>query len=286
MRELGYKSLILRVRNISFNKMAAFQDKVVWITGASSGIGEALAYAFAQQGAKLVLSARRKEVLAQVAKQTNLPNCRVLILPIDMTQTDQMPYWVEMVLSHFGQLDILIHNAGISQRASIIDCTMPVYRTLMEVNFLGVVALTKAVLPHFLSRKTGQFIAISSIAGKIGTPWRSGYCASKHALVGFCDALRAEVTPQGIGVLVVYPGYIKTNISLNALDAQGNKYAKMDTNQAKGLAASICATRIVKATQQAKKEVYIAGWYEMAGIYLKRFLPNVLFKLTATMQQP
>ena len=165
--------------------MSSFQNKVVWITGASSGIGEAIAMAFAKEGAKLVLTARRPEELERVKEQTGLPSHEVLILPMDVTQFDHAQKSADQIISHFGRIDIMVHNAGVSQRSYIQDTSFEVYQQLMNVNFFSSVAITKAVLPYMVKQQSGHFIVVSSVAGKIGTIMRSGYNAAKHALQGF-----------------------------------------------------------------------------------------------------
>ncbi|WP_426291689.1 SDR family oxidoreductase [Dyadobacter endophyticus] len=257
--------------------MTNFKDKVVWITGASSGIGEALAMAFAKEGAKLVLTARRREELERVKQLTALPNANVLVLPLDVTQFDQAGPAAAQVVAHFGRIDIMVHNAGVSQRSYIDDTDLEVYQSLMNVNFFSTVALTKAVLPYMIAQQSGHFIVMSSVAGKIGTIMRSGYNAAKHALHGFYDSLRAEGYQHNIKVTTICPGYIRTNISLNALNASGDKFGKMDSNQAKGIPADVCAEKILDAVRKDKKEIYIGGFKEVAAIYLKRFFPNLLF---------
>ncbi|MCE7071365.1 SDR family oxidoreductase [Dyadobacter sp. CY327] len=257
--------------------MDTFNNKVVWITGASSGIGEAMALAFAKEGARLVLTARRKDELRRVKEITGLPETSVLVLPMDVTQFDKAQGAAEQVIAHFGRIDVMVHNAGVSQRSYVNNTALDVYQKLMNVNFFSTVALTKAVLPYMIRQKSGHFIVISSVAGKIGTIMRSGYNAAKHALHGFYDSLRAEGYSDNIKVTTVCPGYIRTNISLNAMDASGSKFGKMDSNQAKGIPAEECARRILDAVKKDKKEIYIGGFKEVAAIYLKRFLPNLLF---------
>ncbi|MCY7356861.1 MAG: SDR family oxidoreductase [Rudanella sp.] len=253
-------------------------QKVAWITGASSGIGEALALELARRGAKLVLSARREDELRRVANATNLPPSHVLVLPFDMTDEARLPGHVQTVLDHFGQIDYVFQNAGITQRGTVAETKFEVYRQLMEINFFGVGALTKAVLPHMLSRKSGHYVVTSSVAGKLGTKQRSGYCASKHALHGFFDALRAEIHEAGLHVTMVCPGYIKTPISLNALNANGQKHARMDQNQAIGMDPAECARQICNAVARHCEEVYVGG-FETMGIYLKRFFPGILSRI-------
>jgi short-subunit dehydrogenase len=254
-------------------------DSVIWITGASSGIGEALALELAKsKRVRLVLSARRETELQRVATQTGLPVSQLLILPMDMTETDGFSAHVDTVKQRFGRIDYLFHNAGISQRSTVVDTDFSVYQQIMAINFFGVVALTKAVLPVMLAQGNGYFVVTSSVAGKLATKQRSGYCASKHALHGFFDALRAEVYKEGIQVTLVCPGYVKTTISVNALTASGQIYGKMDDNQEKGMPADVFAKRLVRAIEKEKEEVYIGG-SEIYGIYLKRFMPGLLSRI-------
>ncbi|TDB65170.1 SDR family oxidoreductase [Arundinibacter roseus] len=259
--------------------MTYFTNKVVWITGASSGIGEALALELALQGAKLVLSARRQDELERVKKLTNLAADAVLVLPYDVTDFSIAESKTSQVLAHFGRLDCVVHNAGISQRSRVSDTPLDVYKRLMDVDFFSTVALTKAVLPGMIQQKSGQFIVISSVAGKVGTPLRSGYNAAKHALHGFYDSLRSEVFDDNIRVNVVCPGYIRTNVSVNAITEKGEKFGQMDANQAKGMPADECAKKILAAAAKDKKETFIGGTTEMAAVFLRRFWPSLLFKM-------
>lgn len=259
--------------------MINLRNKTVWITGASSGIGEALAYQFAQEGAKIVLSARRENELQRVAQATGLSENRVLVLPMDMLEFDKFPAKVQTVLDYFGQIDFIVQNAGVSQRSYVMDTQFKVYRDLMELDFFSVVAFTQALLPHLTERKAGHFVVISSIAGKIGVPLRGGYGAAKHAVIGFFDSLRAEIWRDNINVTTICPGYIKTQISYNALDSSGNKHGKMDDNQAHGMTADVFAQKALKAIKTNKREVYIGGAYEVFGVYLKRFLPSIVYRM-------
>ncbi|GAA4451651.1 SDR family NAD(P)-dependent oxidoreductase [Nibrella saemangeumensis] len=258
--------------------MPVYHQNVVWVTGASSGIGEALALELARQGARLVLSARREDELQRVAGQTGLPASEVLVLPMDITDINSFPGKVQVVLQRFGRIDYVFQNAGITQRGTVAETEFDVYRRLMEINFFGVVALTKAVLPHMLRQQSGHFVVTSSVAGKIGVKQRSGYCASKHALHGFFDSLRAEIHDQGLRVTIVCPGYIKTPISLSALNEKGEAYNRMNTSQAQGMEADVFARRVAQAVAYGKEEYYIGG-KEIAGIYLKRLFPAILSRL-------
>lgn len=259
--------------------MGSYTNKTVWITGASSGIGEALAYEFAKQGANLIISARREEELERV--QVHCPDpTKVQILTLDLALSDTFAAKTAEALAFFGQVDVMVHNAGISQRSLAKDTSIDVDRKLMEVNYLGTVALTKALLPHCLSRKTGQFVVVSSLVGIIGSPMRSGYAASKHALHGFFDSLRAELTNDNIAVTIICPGYIATNVSVNALTSDGSKQNSMDTKTAAGLQPDEAARQMVRAISNKKLEVYI-GKGETWAIYLKRFFPSIFASVLA-----
>ncbi|WP_394995123.1 SDR family oxidoreductase [Emticicia sp.] len=258
--------------------MKKFENKVVWITGASSGIGEATAYQFAKEGATLILSARREDELLRVKQNTGLPSHQVFILPIDIENIEKISEKAKQAIEHFGKIDVLFNNAGISQRGSVLDTDISVYQKIFNLNFFGVIALTKAVLPFMKQQKSGQIAVTSSVSGKLATPMRSGYCASKHALHGFFDALRSEIYQDNISVTLICPGYIHTNISYNAVAADGSKFGKMDENQANGMSPEECASRIVEAIYKKRDEVYMGG-KEVLGVYLKRFFPRILSKL-------
>ena len=251
--------------------------KVVWIIGASSGIGEALAIDLAAGGAILVLSARRQDVLESVRAKCASPE-KHLVLPLDMLQPAQFSGAVAAVNERLGRIDIQIHCAGISQRATAIETDPKVDRQLVELNYLGPVVLTKQVLPQMVARGEGHIVVISSLLGKFAVPMRSAYAGSKHALHGFFDALRAEVASQGISVTVVCPGFIRTNASYNALEGDGTPHNRMDTEIDRGLPPEVCARRIVRATERRRPEVYVAG-KEVFGLYLSRFAPRLFRRL-------
>jgi short-subunit dehydrogenase len=249
-----------------------FHNKVVWITGASSGIGEALAYAFAAEGAQLVLSARREEELQRVAKACG----NAYVLPFDMLSVSEHADRVQDVINTYGRIDYLILNAGVSQRSFVKDTTFDVYRRLFEVNFFSIVSLTQAVLPVFTAQQSGVFVPIASVAGRISTPRRAAYGATKHALIGFFDSVRAEVFNDGIRVTTILPGYIKTNISLHAMNEKGEAYGKMDPNQAKGLDPNFTAQKILQAVLAGKNEFFVGGFLEGFGLFMKRFFPSIV----------
>lgn len=250
---------------------------VIWITGASSGIGEATAKKFSQKGHRVIISARKEQELNRVMAECANPS-DVRVLPLDLTDIPSFESKVTQAIAFFGQVDAMLHNGGISQRSLIRETGLEVDRKLMEVNFFGTIALTKALLPHFLSRKTGQFAVISSLVGIIGSPYRSSYAASKHALHGFFDTLRAEHYKENIAVTMICPGFIRTNVSVNAITADGSALGQMDEAQANGMSPEDCAAEIYSAITRKKEEVYIGGKETMA-IYLKRFLPSLFSRI-------
>jgi len=257
-------------------------DRTIWITGASSGIGEALAVRFAQEGARLVLSARRESELERVAERCRdkgLGADQILVLSLDVTDWDALPGAVQAVLNRFGHIDLLINNAGVSQRSLCVDTDMEVYRQLMEVDVMGQIALTKAVLPQMLERGAGHIAVTASVAGKVGAPLRTGYCAAKHAVMGFFDALRAEVENQGVHVSTIVPGFIRTDIARNALSGDGQAFGQEDEGIAGGMDVNECAEVVVKGLNAKKREIPVGKGKEMAALWVKRVAPEALFRL-------
>lgn len=255
-----------------------YQEKVVWITGASSGIGEHLAYALAEQGAKLILSSRNEKELQRV-KNNGQKDADILIIPLDVTDFAAIPAAVETAVQHFGKIDILINNAGISQRALVKDTQLEVDQKIMAINYMGKVAMTKAILPLMLRQGYGQIVVISSVMGKVGVPYRSAYAASKHALHGFFDSLRAEVAKDNIDITIILPGYVRTNVTINALKGDGSKNNVMAPETAKGMDPDVFAQRALKAIAHKREEVMI-GDKEIYTVYVKRFFPGFLSYMT------
>lgn len=255
-----------------------FDNKVVWITGASSGIGLALVKQLSREGARLILSSRRQETLEDVRRQLNHPE-RHHVLPLDLANSDHMPAMVEQALGVVPAIDILINNGGISQRSLAKDTILDVDRQIMEVDYFGAVALTKALLPHFLQRSSGHFVNISSVAGKAGPPMRTAYAGAKHALIGFMGSLRTEVSNANIVVTNICPGSINTDVSKNALTADASANGVTDPNIANGMAPEQCARRILQAVAAKKSEVVVATGAEWLVYYLRRYLPGVCFWL-------
>ena len=250
-------------------------NKTVWITGASSGIGEALAYELALKNCKLILSGRNIEALEKV--KLNCKSAVVAILPFDLIDFDNAKNNVEKAISFFGKIDVLINNGGVSQRSLIAETGFEVDKKLIEVDYLGTVALSKALLPHFIKNQSGHFVTITSLMGKFGSPFRSGYCGAKHALHGFFDVLRMEHEKDKIKVTLICPGFIQTNVSKNALTGNGTAQNHDDNATKNGMPVTVFVKKMIKAVENEKFETYIGG-KEVLGIYLKRFFPKLLHK--------
>ncbi len=256
----------------------SFQNKVVWLTGASSGIGKATALALSEQGAKVIISSRNIEKLEQVRLLCKHSD-NVKVLQVDLDDYKNLEKLVQEALTLFGEIDILINNGGISQRSLAIDTGMAIDERIFKTNYFGTVALTKALLPYFVSRKKGYIVVVTSVVGKLGTPLRSSYAASKHALHGFFDSLRAEVHKDNIDVTLVCPGYVKTEISMNALTSDGSPQNSMDKKTEAGLAPDYFAKKMLNAIKRKKHEVVIGRFLEKLSVYVKRFFPKVLAKM-------
>lgn len=250
-----------------------WQGKVVWITGASDGIGAALARVLAAEGASLLLTARRREALDEVA--LSCAPAQVRVLPADLMDLDSLPALAAQAEAAFGRIDVLVNNAGISQRALALDTRVEVVQEIMTLNFFAPVALTRLVLPAMLERGTGTIAVTSSVAGHVGTPLRSSYCASKHAVQGWFDSLRAELHGTGVGVTILSPGYIQTDIAMKARTADGSQNGRRGKGNMRGLTAEHCAERMARALAQGKREIFIGG-PEVVAVYLKRWAPGLI----------
>lgn len=254
-----------------------FSGQVVWITGASSGIGEALARRFAREGARLILSSRRPEELERVRRACERPDDHAVV-PLDLTHGETFPGIVAAVLARHGHIDVLVNNGGVSQRARAADAALAVERALMEVDYFGPVALTKAVLPSMLARRAGHIVVVSSVMGYVGTPGRATYAAAKHALHGYFDSLRAEVWRENVAVTLVCPGYVQTAVSANALDPRGEKRGQADETHRRGIPADRCAAKIVRGIARGQEEIFVGG-PEVAAIYLMRLAPRLFSRI-------
>ncbi|GGW48830.1 SDR family NAD(P)-dependent oxidoreductase [Alishewanella tabrizica] len=253
-------------------------DKIVWITGASGGIGEALAKTMAQEGAIVVLSARRHAELERV--RLTLPNPdKHMTLPLDICIETAQEQALAAVLARYGKIDMLVNNAGISQRALIMDTTGETDRKIMEIDYFAQVALSRRVLSSMLKYNQGQLVFISSVAGLVGTQYRGSYSAAKAALHLWANSARAELYEQGIRVAVVFPGFVKTAVSMNALTGSGEALGKMDDAQANAMTATEFAVATVKALKAGKSYIVIGGFKEKLAALLGRFAPELLYKM-------
>ena len=246
-----------------------YLNKTVWITGASSGIGEALAVAWSREGASVILSARNVQELERVRAGCVSPE-RHRVLPLDLSDTAA----IVAAAATVPAVDVVVHSGGVSQRALVAETDLATDRAIMEVNYFGTIALTKAVLPSMLARRSGHFVPISSVIGHVGVPTRSAYAASKHALHGFFDALRAENEKHGIRVTIICPGFIRTRVSENALRGDGSKHGKMDETHRNAMLPEDAAPRIIDGVAKNKLEVRVGG-KEIHAIILKRLFPSL-----------
>ncbi len=254
-----------------------FVGKTAWVTGASSGIGAALAHLLNDAGAHVIISARNIERLQDVQSKLKNPK-KCTVLAMDMASQQSIEEVVSIANKTFPQIDLLIHNAGVSQRSLASETNLETDKTIMNVNYFGTITLTKLLLDKMIEKQHGHVVVISSVAGKVGVQYRSAYAASKHALHGFFDSLRAETEPMGIFTTIVCPGYVKTNISLNALKGDGSNYNETDRNHIKAMEPMVLAEKILKSVKNRKREVYYGG-KEILIIYIKRYLPTLYYKI-------
>ncbi|XP_013365077.1 PREDICTED: dehydrogenase/reductase SDR family member 7B isoform X2 [Chinchilla lanigera] len=278
----GLFRLLQRVR-----MKAYLRNAVVVVTGATSGLGRECAKAFYAAGAKLVLCGRNTDALEELAREltaSRFPQKQMhkpCTVTFDLTDSAATMAAGAEILQCFGSVDILVNNAGISYRGAIVDTTVDVDRKVMETNYFGPVALTKVLLPSMIKRKRGHIVTISSIQGKISVPFRSAYAASKHATQAFFDCLRAEVKQDGIEVTLISPGYIRTNLSVNAVTGDGSRYGAMDRNTAQGRSPADVAQDVLAAVGKKKKDVVLADWVPFLAIYLRSLAPGLFFSIMA-----
>jgi dehydrogenase/reductase SDR family member 7B len=255
-----------------------FEGKTIWITGASSGIGEAVALELAQFSPRLILSGRNQEALEGLATTCRERGAGCEILPFDLGDPAEVEKAADYIIASYPRIDALLHFGGISQRSFASDTLIEVDRRIMEVNFFSTVILTKKLLPSMIRQRSGHIAVTSSIVGKFGISYRSAYSASKHALHGYFESVRAENAKHGIGITVIIPGRIHTAISLNALDGHGDKYGKMDAGQAGGMSAEDAARIIIRGLRRNNKEILFGG-RELLMVYIRRFLPWLYYRL-------
>jgi len=251
----------------------SLKNKTVWITGASSGIGESLAHECARLGANVVLSGRRANLLEAVRVACDRADDH-MTLPLDVTREQTHGDSFQKIIARYGALDILINNSGITQRSVVAETPLDVERRIMEVNYFGVLSLTKTVLPHMIDRDHGRIVVVSSVMGKVSTPGHTTYSASKHALHGYFEGLRAELHGTGVGITMICPGYVRTNISHHALLANGGEHGKMDAIHENAMSPDVCARSIARAVMNGKAEAHVGG-IETRAILLNRLFPGL-----------
>jgi len=260
------------------------KNKVVWVVGASSGIGKEMLIALYHQGAKLVLSARREEEIQNICDEISMPKENYLILPLDLSNINDVKVLTEKIIAKFNKIDILINNAGVNQRSEALETDPDVERNIMEINFFGHVKLAKAVSKIMQEQKSGKIVIIDSIVGKFGLPWLSSYSASKHALKGYFESLRYEVEKHGIKVLIVYPGFIATDIDKKSLTENGQELNEKSEAQKNGMPASVCAKKIINAIK-SNKITYTVGGKEILMPMVNFFAPRLFYKLMAKLHK-
>ena len=252
------------------------RDRVAWVTGASSGIGEALVPALLARGANVVVSARRSDKLDALVAQHGRD--RVAAVPVDLTKLDTLEDAARRAEAAFGQVDALINNAGRSQRAPALETSMEDVRELMDLNFTAPVALTRALAPAMVACGAGHVSVVSSVAGYLSTPHRSTYSASKFAVRGYFDSLRAELHGTGVEVGIICPGYVRTEITRAALGEGGGAHGKTSSAIEAGLSPEKVAKGIVSAIESGRHELVIGG-KATAGVYLSRWAPSLVRRL-------
>lgn len=257
-----------------------FTGKTIWITGASSGIGKAVAVEISKAKAHLILSGRKEDALREVAGTCEQNGSTTAIIPFDLGDEKSVEAAGQKALSENPKIDCLYHFGGISQRSVVSETPLFVDRKIFEVNYFGTIALTKAVLPRMIENGGGHIAVTSSIVGKFGFPYRSSYSASKQALHGFFESLRAENVKQNIRVSMIIPGFINTNISVNAITKDGQAHAKLDENQEGGMAADRSAVIICKKLKKEKKEILVGG-KELLMVHIRRFLPRLYYYMAS-----
>lgn len=257
-------------------RMNQYSGKHIWITGASSGIGEALACELAREKARLVLSGRNEEKLRDVKSRCSKEGAIVSIYLFDLGNEQIIPEVVKNVIDELGHIDLLINNGGISQRSLVTETGTDIDHKIMDINFFGNISLTKALLPYMLESGGGHLAVTTSIVGKFGFPLRSAYSASKHALYGFYESLNLEMRNRPITISMICPGRIKTAISHNALNPQGEKHGILDEGQANGITAEKSARKIIRGLKKGKREILVGG-QETIMVYIRKLFPGIFY---------
>ncbi len=260
-----------------------WNKKKVWITGASSGIGKELAIQLSAKGTQLILSGRNEHSLEDVKSLcSNQDDIKLLVL--DLEQADQLDTKTQEAIACFGEIDVLINNAGVSQRSKAAETSEDVYQKIMAINFYGTLKLSQAILPHFVDQNKGHFVTLSSVAGFAGLPYRTAYCASKHALEGYFASLRTELWKTNINILIVRPGAVNTNIAKNSLTEKGTKFNRSDKVIDNGQSPAAVAKTIIKGIETKKRVLFIGALKEKIFYYINRFYPRLGFHLVKNLE--
>jgi len=254
--------------------------KIVWITGASNGIGKQLALDLARKQCRLILSSRNREKLELTKNDCLNHTSDAEVLPLDLSDLDSLKTVTQKAISIFGKIDVLINCGGISQRSLIIETDILVDKKIMDVDYLGTIGLSKALLPHFIENKGGLYIVISSVMGMYSSPFRSAYCGAKHALHGFFDALRMEHEKDGIRVTIICPGFVNTDVTRNALTGDGTRLGQQDKKTEDGLRVEDFSKKMLRVVEKGRFEAYIGG-KEALAVYIKRFFPRLLHRVVS-----
>ncbi len=260
--------------------MQSIENTVWWITGASSGIGKGIVQYVLKAGAKVILSSRNEQKLLEVAQETKVSEDMFLILPMDLENMSNIEELTNRAIQKFKRIDYLINNGGISQRSLVNETSIDIDRRIMETNFFGSVILTKAVLPIMIKQQSGHICAVSSIVGKFGFPLRSAYSASKQALHGFFESLRAENIKNNIKVSMIIPGRVNTSISNNALDKEGQKHGALDAGQANSMGIDKASEVIFNGIMRSKKEILVGG-KELLMVHIRRWFPALFYYMSS-----
>lgn len=261
------------------------QSKTIWITGASSGVGEGMATVFHREGADIIISGRREDELERVKSLCIDGPGSVTVVPFDITDPVGREAAAELVLAQFERIDVLVNNAGIGQRSLAKETTLEVDRRVMEVDFFGPIALTKLVLPRMIKQQAGLMIVTSSVAGKHAVPYHTAYCAAKHALHGYFDTLRIEHLKDNIDVMLLVIAGIHSNVFEHALTGDGSEYGKSDHKPGGGMTAEACAERVVEAIINCEPEVVIGIEAAMQAMRLKDKDPAAFTERMANMME-
>lgn len=255
-----------------------FAGKVVWITGASSGIGEALVYKFTGMGSEIIISSNDQAGLERVKENCGKDSERITCVPFDLASTGNILEIADEQINRTGRIDFLLNIGGVSQRSRIEDTPLWLDRKIFEINYFGTIALTKAILPLMIRQGSGHILATSSITGRFGFPLRSAYSASKQAIHGFIETLYLENKAKNIRASVIIPGRVRTNISLHALNSEGKEHGVMDPGQESGISPEKAATLIIKGIINNKREILVGG-KELALLHIRRICPWLFFRI-------